>query len=351
MRMVGGLDLHRSQITFDLLDRETGEVRTGKLHSPDRSRFRRWLDSEFAGADAVELVVEGCTGWRYVVEEVQRRTGFTARVAEPAQAQAARGNKRKAKTDRSDARLLRQLAIEDRVPDSWVPPTVILEWRERVRSYRTLLEQRTAWAQRLQAELYQHGVAVPEGHINAAETRALLRSDQVELSPAARERVELAYRMIDATNQELLPLAARIRAFGRRHPATRALTAAHYGIGPLIAVAVWAELGDCRRFANSDAAVRHSGLDITVHATGNYRSGGHLARQGPAVLRWALYEAGHHASRATSPDHAYYCAVRARIDAKRAALSVARKLARRCYHTLRQLDDDQLFGDVAGHVR
>jgi len=345
MEIVGGLDLHRSQITFEVVDLRTGEVRAGKVHGPDRQRWRKWLETSFAAGDDVELVVEGCTGWRFVVEEIQR-AGFTARVAEPAQAQAARGNKRRAKTDRSDARLLCRLAMEGRVPDSWIPPTVILEWRERIRSYRTLLDQRTAWAQRLHAELYQHGVAVPEAHIAADDTRALLRSDRVELTAAARERIALAYRMIDATNNELLPLAGRIRAFGRCHPATRALVAAHYGIGPLIAVAVWAELGDCRRFASSDAAVRHSGLDITVHATGNYRSGGHLARQGPSVLRWALYEAAHHASRATSPDHAYYCDVRSRIDAKRAALSVARKLARRCYHTMRQLNDEQLFAEI-----
>jgi transposase len=63
------------------------------------------------------------------------------------------------------------------------------------------------------------------------------------------------------------------------------------------------------------------------------------------VLRWALYEAAHHASRATSPDHDYYRTVRARIDAKRATLSVARKLARRCHHTLRSLTDEELFAD------
>ena len=343
MTIVGGLDLHRSQITFDLLDVESGEVTTGKVHRPDRVRWRRWLNE--LDSDDVELVVEGCTGWRFVVEEIQR-AGFTARVAEPAETQAARGNKRRAKTDRTDARLLRQLAVEDRLPDSWIPPQVILEWRERIRNYRTLLDQRTAWTQRLHAELYHHGVAVPEAHVAGDQTRAWLGCESVELSPAARERIELAYRMIDVTNAELVPLAARIRAFGRRHPATRALAEAHYGIGPLVAVAVWAELGDCRRFAKADAAVRHAGLDITVHASAGHRHSGRLARQGPSVLRWALYEAAHHASRATSPDHDYYCQVRARIDAKRATLSVARKLARRSYHTLRSLNDEELFADI-----
>jgi len=65
----------------------------------------------------------------------------------------------------------------------------------------------------------------------------------------------------------------------------------HYGIGPLTAVAVLAELGDCRRFSASRQAVRYSGLDITVHASDRRRAPGHLSRQGPPTLRWALYEA------------------------------------------------------------
>jgi hypothetical protein len=70
--------------------------------------------------------------------------------------------------------------------------------------------------------------------------------------------------------------------------------------------------------------------------------GGDLPRPGSPVLRWALYEAALYASRPTSPDYAYFCQVRQRIDGQRALLSVARKLARRCYHTLRDLDEQAL---------
>jgi hypothetical protein len=61
------------------------------------------------------------------------------------------------------------------------------------------------------------------------------------------------------------------------------------------------------------------------------------------VLRWALHEAAMCATRPTSPDHAYYLQVRTpRLGGKRAALSVARKLAREAYHTLRTLGDQAL---------
>jgi transposase len=290
----------------------------------------------------VAVAVEGCTGWRYVVEELVA-AGLEAHVAEPADTQAARGRKKHAKTDRSDAKLLRELLQSGELPESWIPPEPVLEWRERVRLYKTLLDQRRMWIQRIHAELFQHGVSVPEARISTSETRDRLTGDTVQLSPAARQRIAVGYHIMDATDAMRLPLRAELERFGRRQPACKALAAAHYGIGPLTAVVVWAELGDCRRFSRSTQVVRHTGLDVTVDSSDRHRGRGHLSRQGPETLRWALFEAGMAASRATSPDRDYYRAVKQAHDGKLAAISVARKLARRCYHTLREMDPEVVY--------
>jgi transposase len=343
--MVCGLDLHRGQITFDALEVESGEVWRGRLWQPDRARFRRWLVDELsprAHGGPVAVAVEGCTGWRYVVEEIAA-AGFEAHVAEPADTQAARGRKKHAKTDRSDARLLRELLQAGDLPESWIPPEAVLEWRERVRLYKTVLDQRRMWIQRIHAELFHHGVSVPEAQIRSPQTRQWLAGDTVGLSPAGAQRIAAGYHMIDATDAVLLPLRAQLERFARRQPACKALAAAHYGIGPLTAVVVWAELGDCRRFSRSMQVVRHTGLDVTVDSSDRHRAGGHLSRQGPETLRWALFEAGMSASRATSPDRAYYQAVKAAHDGKLAAISMARKLALRCYHTLRAMDPEVIY--------
>jgi transposase len=345
MSMVCGLDLHRQQITFDAADTVSGEVWRGRVWHPDRDRVRRWLRHDVAqraNGQAVEMAVEGCTGWRYVVEEIEA-AGFEAHVAEPADTQAARGKKHRAKTDRSDARLLRELLQRGELPESWIPPTVILEWRERVRLYKSLTDQRRMWIQRIHAELFQHGVAVPEGEIRAPSTRVWLSGDDVVLSAAARQRIRVGYAMIDATDNEALPLREQLRRFGMRQPACRSLVDTIYGIGGLTAVAVWSELGDCRRFSRSLQVVRHTGLDVSVDSSDLHRAGGYLSRQGPATLRWALFEAGMCASRPASPDHAYYSAVKQRHDGKLAAISVARQLARRCYHLLPTTDPDLVY--------
>jgi transposase len=115
-----------------------------------------------------------------------------------------------------------------------------------------------------------------------------------------------------------------------------------FGVGELTAVTILAELGDVNRFSSSREAVRYAGLDITVHQSDQRRSPGHLSRQGPPALRWALFEAAQSAARQGSPDRDYFGQTAQRLGANRACLSVARKLLKRSYHTLRELGEEAL---------
>ena len=110
----------------------------------------------------------------------------------------------------------------------------------------------------------------------------------------------------------------------------------------MTAVTILAELGDTHRFQNSRDVVRYGGLDITVKQSDQHRAPGHLSRQGPPALRWALYEAAQVARRPGSPDRDYYLQTAELIGGNRACLAVARKLLKRCYHTLRELGDHAL---------
>ena len=58
MAIVGGMDIHRKQITFDYLDTGSGEVRRGQIAPADRVRLREWL-ARFAGGGDVAFAVEG----------------------------------------------------------------------------------------------------------------------------------------------------------------------------------------------------------------------------------------------------------------------------------------------------
>jgi len=102
------------------------------------------------------VALEATTGWRFVAEEL-RTVGARVHLAEPAETSALRGNKKRAKNDRADARHLRMLLMAERLPESWIPPDHILDLRARVRLRHTLSEQRGEWQQRIQSVLYHHG--------------------------------------------------------------------------------------------------------------------------------------------------------------------------------------------------
>jgi transposase len=333
--IVMGLDQHRGQITAEWIDTATGEVSRARVAPAHREPVRRFL-RRFEGCE-LEVALEATTGWRFVVEELQR-LGAGVHLAEPAETGALRGPKKRAKSDRADARHLRELLMVSRVPESWIPPDHILDLRARVRLRHTLQEQRGEWQQRIQAVLYHHGCP-QRRNLMTSEGRAWLVEQP--LPETAREQVSVAIAMIDALDVQLAPIDRELRAYARRQAGCRALQA-HYGIGALTAVTILAELGDCRRFGSSRHAVRYAGLDITVHQSDQRRAPGHLSRQGPPALRWALFEAAQVARRTGSPDRDYYDQAADRLGSNRACLSVARKLLKRSYHTLRELGAEAL---------
>jgi transposase len=335
MTIVGGVDVHRAQITFDWVDHDSGETGRGRVAPATREMLRAWLEQLPVREGA--FAVEATTGWRFVVDELER-AGFEPHLAEPADTAAARGKKRRAKTDKADARHLRELLEQQRLPESWIAPAHILELRETVRLRHTLAEQRSQWHQRIHAILYHHGLPKPTGALTTKATRRWL--DTVELPAASRQAIMVGFGQIDQLEATIAPIDTWLKSFARRQPGCRALMANHFGIGTITAATILAEVGDVRRFRNGDALVRYAGLDVTVYSSDGKRSPGHLAKQGPPTLRWALFEAAMCAPRPGSPDYDYYHQVKARTGGKRPALSVARKLARRIRYTLAELGDD-----------
>jgi transposase len=331
MAIVAGFDVHRAQITFDALNRETGEVHRGRIAATPEA-VGRWV-GRFPG-QRVEVAVEACTGWLFVCEAL-REAGAGVHLAETTETRALRGKKRRAKTDRTDARWLRTLLCEGRLPEAWIPPAHVREWRTRTRLRRTLVDERTAWLVRVQATLFHHGIGGVPDQLLRARGRAFL--SELELPDAARERIEVALAMIDALDRQLAPPGRDIRELARRQAGCRELMS-HYGIGPVTATSIVCELGDVSRLPGSRKAVRCAGLDVGVHRSDQHSRLGKLTRQGSPQLRWALYEAAQSACKPQSPDYGDYHQLKARgLSHTRATLTIARKLARRCFHSLREL--------------
>ena len=174
--------------------------------------MREWLE-RFAGQEC-DFALEGTTGWRFVVEEIER-AGHTAHLADPAETASKRGRKRRAKTDDADCDLQLRLLLAGELPEAWIPPAQILELRTRVRLRKTLIDQRTAWLQRLQAQLFHQGA--PPG-ISRARWRPS-RAYRGRVSASGRELVELALRMLDMSTASWGRSIARCRPMRVASPA------------------------------------------------------------------------------------------------------------------------------------
>jgi transposase len=338
MSIIGGLDIHRKQLTFDCLDTATGQVTRGQVSPADRERLRAWL-ARFAGRGDVAFAFEGCTGWRYVAEEMAA-AGIEAHLAEPADTAFARGRKRHAKTDRTDSRHLRQLLAEGRLPECWVPPARVLEARALLEAYHDLRREHTAWVQRIHAVFFHQGApALGQITRTAAGLDAVGAAAAAHLSAAGQRQVTVALAMMTCLEDQLDAMRRQLLDISRHMNGARVLARELYGVGPVTALALTCWLGGAGRFSSARKAVRFAGLDITVYSSDGKRTPGRLSRQGPPVLRWAVYEAGKTHARSSAPDHAYYAQVKDRKNGKRAALSEARKIIRRACHILDDLGD------------
>jgi transposase len=343
MPIVGGLDIHRKQLTFDYPGTVTGEVKRGQIAPAGRAHLRAWL-ARFAGQDDVHFALEGCTGWRYVSEELAA-AGITPHVAEPADTAFARGRKRHAKTGKTDSRHLRVTLADGRLPECWIPPSRILECRALLETYHDLRTQHTGWVQRIHAVFFHQGApALGEGALRTDQGLAALRQAAAcHLSPAGQLQVATALDMLTCLDGHLDDLRHRLLDAARHLTGAKVLAARLYGVGPVTALALTCWLGGADRFSSARKAVRFTGLDVTVYSSDGKRRGrAHLSRQGPPVLRWAVYEAGKTHARASAPGHAYYATVKDRIDGKRAAISEARKIVRQAVHILAGLGGDAL---------
>jgi transposase len=220
-------------------------------------------------------------------------------------------------------------------PEAWIPPEEIQRLRDLTRLRKTLADERRRWAQRLHALLVQEGWPCQRGRLLTEQGRRWAAA--LDLQPAAHRYVETTLAMIAASEAQLVPLESELRRFARRDRRCRALEAI-YGVGPILACHLLAEIGEAARFRRPRQLVRAAGLDPLVEDSGERRRRGRLTKQGSPYLRWALVEAAQHARRRPSPDRERYQRLADRLGSGRAKLSVARLIAKRAFHVLRTLE-------------
>jgi transposase len=327
----GAIDIHKRAFQAAVLDPESGQL-VEERFTADRESLARWAEPWRGRLEAV--AIEATTGWRWVWRELAGM-GFEVHLVEPVQARGLLGRRRSAKTDRLDARWLVRLLAKEMLPESWIPPAEIQALRDRTRLRKALSEDRRRWGQRLHAFLLHEGW--PCSKSNLLRPPGLRWAASLKLSAHARLQVDSLLAVMAALEAQLDTVDAELRRFARGDERCQALQAI-YGVGPILACHLLAEIGEARRFRRPEQITRLAGLDPVVEESGESRRRGKLAKAGSPHLRWALVEAAVHAHRPTAPDLALYRATRERQHTAAARLTVARKIGKRAFHALRELE-------------
>ena len=332
--LYAAIDIHKHVLQAALLDPGSGELHDARFPAT-REALRDWAMPLQGRVAAV--AIEATSGWRWIWRELSA-LGFEVELAEPAQTRALRGRKRKAKNDRLDARWLALLLSKEMLPQSWVPPEEIQRLRDLTRLRQALRHDRTSWAQRLHAVLAHEGWPCSRSQLLSAKGRRWLVGLVVDTH--VRGLVDTHLVLIDALSNQMVEVERELRLLARSDRRLLALQTI-YGVGPIVACHLLAEIGEARRFRRAEQIVRVAGLDPVVLDSAETKRRGKLSKQGSPHLRWALVQAAQHAAihPDRSPDGDHYLALKQRIGGQRAAVSTARRIAKRAYHVLATLEN------------
>lgn len=329
--MLAAIDIHKAVFQVAILDRDSGEISEQRF-AASREALASWADRWDGKIDAV--AIEATTGWRWVARELQAR-GVAVLLTDAGQASALQGNRKRPKNDRLDARWLVTLMAREMLPEAWLAPEEIQRLRDRTRLRKALTDDHTRWAQRLHAILVHEGWACPRGSLLTASGRRWVSA--IRLDPGARAQVEAMLSVMVSLAEQIEVIDCELRRLAKTDERLRALCQI-FGIGPILAATILAEIGDAKRFRRARQIVRVAGLDPVVRDSADSERRGQLAKQGAPCLRWALVEAAQHACRKNSPDHDLYLRTRGHAGANPATLTVARKIGKRAFHVLRELE-------------
>jgi transposase len=140
--------------------------------------------------------------------------------------------------------------------------------------------------------------------------------------------------VLQCLEQQIHEIEHVVRQAGRVQPGYTLLQTVN-GIGPILALTILLEAGDMRRFPTVGQFASYCRCVGSEHVSNGKRKGAGNTKNGNRYLSWAFIEAAHFAIRYEAVIRSFYQRKHARTHPLVALKAVAHKLARACYHVLR----------------
>ena len=156
------------------------------------------------------------------------------------------------------------------------------------RSRQLLVCQRTMLSNAIRGHMAELGIISAKGRNGTAELLKIIADEQDDRIPAAaRFSLNVLARQYAAIREETVAIERRIHAWHRSSEESRRLEEIP-GVGPIVATALVAEVGDWKEFTSGRSLAAWIGLVPRQHSTGGKERLGRISKQGNRHLRWLL---------------------------------------------------------------
>jgi transposase len=199
------------------------------------------------------------------------------------------------------------------------------------RSRQLLVRQRTMLSNAIRGHMAELGIISAKGRNGTAELLKIIANEGDNRIPmVARFCLDALARQYAALAAEIGAIEKRIHAWHRSCEESRRLEEIP-GIGPIVATALVAEVGDWKAFSSGRNLAAWIGLVPKQHSTGGKERLGGISKQGNRYLRWLLV-AGAMAviryARQHGTKRLWLARIMERRPIKVAAVALANKIAR-----------------------
>jgi transposase len=272
-----GLDIGKSVLQVHGVD-DAGAVVIRKRVS--RARVLQY----FGELPPCLIGIEACPSAHHWGRELQL-LGHTVRLIPPSYVKA---YLKRSKNDANDAAAICEAVTR---PSMRFVPIKTKEQQTALMLHRTrqlLVRQRTMLSNALRGHLAELGIVSAKGRNGTTELlRIITNGADSRVSPAVRGILDVLVRQFSAIGIEVASIDRSIMALHRGCEASRRL-AEIPGIGPLVATALVAEIGDWKTFSSGRSLAAWIGLVPKQYTTGGKDRLGGITKQGNRYLRWLL---------------------------------------------------------------
>jgi transposase len=312
-----GLDVHKQLIEACFIDEEGKQILRCAF-AVTRESIQSFVEKCLQPTDRV--VLEATTNTWAVTELILPHVAKVA-VANPLKVKAiAEG---KIKTDQIDAFVLAQLLRCDFLPQVWIPdkPTCVL--REMCARRAALAGDQTRIKNRIQSLLAQRLIPVSIPVLFNGRGRNWL--SKLELNPQDRVFVDSCLRVLDQIEAEEIVLQKELAQLSYNNDQIRLLMTLP-GVGPAGAQAMYAALGDWKRFQDGAHAASYLGLTPSTRQSANHCHHGSITKAGNSLARWLTTQAARQVAPHPGPLGVFFRRIQKRKNFNVAVVATARKM-------------------------